>query len=149
MMILGYRSDVRIATSKKGFNILNNYVEERMKELNKKDYNLLNYLDINKENKGVCYFGWDSIKWYDGCEGYEDVDAILEGLDKLEEKDISYHFARIGENYDDYDEFNYDGDDEEGLETYVPYPSMTRYFDDEDIAVQMEITKEPELEETI
>lgn len=148
-MILGYRSDVRIATSKKGFNILNNYVEERMKELNKTDYNLLNYLDISKENKGVCYFGWNHIKWYDGFEGYEYIDAIIEGLNKLEEKDISYHFARIGESYDDYDEINYDVSTDNDLEEYIPYPNMNRYFDDEDIEVQMGMKKQVESEVTI
>lgn len=128
---MGYRSDVRIATSKKGFNELKKVVEDKLREINQLDCNLLDCLDIRKENDEVCYFGWNNIKWYDGIDGYEEVDAIIDGLDELEEKDLSYRFARIGESYDDYEQFSHDGIDEVDLKSYVPYPSMVRYFDDD------------------
>ena len=39
--IMGYRSDVRIVTSPKGFKVLNDFVEKRLKQLKNKEYNLL------------------------------------------------------------------------------------------------------------
>lgn len=144
-MILGYRSDVRIATSKKGFDVIKKVVEDRLQQINQLDCNLLDCLDIKKENDEVCYFGWNNIKWYDGIKGYEEVDAILEGLDELEEKDISYRFARIGESYDDYEQFSHDGIDEVDLKSYVPYPSVSRYFDDEYLIFELN-AKEKDLE---
>ena len=63
---MGYRSDVRILTTKKGFEKLNNYVNEKIKTLPNQDfaYNLLEHLDINYENEYSKYFGWNCVKWY-------------------------------------------------------------------------------------
>lgn len=126
---MGYRSDVRIVTSKKGFDKLNKYVEEYLKDKpNGEKFNLLENLDLYKENSYSCYFGWDSIKWYDCCD-YIDVDAILNGLDDLKEKDYSYRFARIGESYDDYEEDSHESEKES--EQDLEYPYMPRYFNDD------------------
>ena len=73
---MGYRSDVRIVTSKKGFKKLNDYVKNYLKDKNE-DYNLLEHLDFKVENSYEKYFGWNGIKWYDGCEGYEEVTEII------------------------------------------------------------------------
>ena len=125
---MGYRSDVRIVTSKKGFKKLNDYVKNYLKDKNE-DYNLLEHLDFKVENSYEKYFGWNGIKWYDGCEGYEEVTAIVEGLSKLTEDDFSYRFARIGESYDDYETYSYESEREE--EQDLEYPSFIREFDDE------------------
>ena len=134
---MGYRSDVRIMTTKKGYEELKKYTDKYLEDKKYSYGNLLDDLQISEETKFAKYFGWDSIKWYDGCEGYEDVDAIMNGLDHLEENNYSYRFARIGESYDDYDEkyFESDIEDEQDLE----YPSMTRYFDDDYITHQMKL----------
>lgn len=126
---MGYRSDVRIITSKKGFKELRKFTDSYLKEKNWKYGNLLDDCEVISENKWSKYIGWDSIKWYDYVDGFEDVSAIMEGLKYLEEKDMSYRYARIGESYDDYEEFSYESDNEE--EQDFEYPSMTRYFDDD------------------
>jgi histidyl-tRNA synthetase len=99
---MGYRSDVRIITSKKGFNELEKYITKYLK--GKNDWNLLHQLDVDNSNDYERYFGWNSVKWYENSEGFEDVDAVMSGLQHLEEKDLSYRYARMGESYGDYEE---------------------------------------------
>lgn len=139
---MGYRSDVRIVTSKKGFKKLSDYVANYLKDKNE-DYNLLEHLDYKAENSFEKYFGWNNIKWYDGCEGYDDVDAIVHGLEHLAENDYSYRFARIGEEYDDIEEFSNESSQEEDQD--LEYPSIIREFEDEytsDLLMQMDENKE-------
>lgn len=123
---MGYRSDVRIITSKKGFEELTNFVKKYLGEIDCK-YNLLDNLQINEDRGDQIYFGWDYVKWYEGCEGYEDITAIENGLDHLSTKGYGYRFARIGEEYTDYEERCDDGDDEDWLDWIY----VTRKFDDE------------------
>lgn len=125
---MGYRSDVRIVTSKKGFDELKRITDKIIKDKKFEYGNLMDNCKIIYDNGFSKYFGWDSIKWYDGIEGYEDVDAIIEGLEKLEEKDYSYRFARLGEELDDYEESSYESEREE--EQDLEYPSLLRQFDD-------------------
>ena len=98
---MGYRSDIRIITSEKGFEELKKFVTKYLKEHNE-DYNLLENCDIKQEGKKQCYFGWNYVKWYEN--DYEDVDAIMEGLQHLSDKEYSYRYMRIGEEYDDVEE---------------------------------------------
>ena len=112
---MGYRSDVRIITSKKGFEELKSFVNKYLGERDC-NYNLLNSLEIENNKGDQIYFGWDYIKWYDGFDGYEDVTAIVEGLDYINEKGYGYRFARLGEDYDDYEEKYDDGDNEDWLD---------------------------------
>lgn len=127
---MGYRSDVRIVTSKKGYRELIKSISDYYKKNNvPKEYHfdLINNLDVNCENKFQKYFGWNSIKWY----SYPDVNAIEEGLQRLEEKDLSYRFAKLGEDYDDYEEYYHDSNNEK--EPVLEWPYVQRYFDDEEI----------------
>lgn len=137
---MGYRSDVRILTTKKGFEKLNKYVNEKIKTLPNQDfaYNLLEHLDINYENEYSKYFGWNCVKWY-----YEDVEMVMDGLNKLAEDDYSYRFARIGENYDDYEEEFHESESIED-EQDLDYPSMTRYFEDNYIIEDMNLKEHKE-----
>lgn len=141
---MGYRSDVRIVTSKKGFKELKKFTDNYLKEKNYTYGNLLDDCQVISENKWSKYFGWDSIKWYEYCDDYEDVSAIMEGLKHLEKNDMSYRYARIGESYDDYEEFSYESENEK--EQDLEYPSMVRYFDDEWVKENMhQFDKEEEL----
>lgn len=132
---MGYRSDVRIITTKKGFDELKKYTDKYLKDKEFKWGNLLDKLNVNEETKYAKYFGWDNIKWYEYCDGYENIDAIVKGLDYLEENNYSYRFARLGENYDDYEERSYESYDEK--EQDLEYPYMVRYFDDENLINDM------------
>lgn len=138
---MGYRSDVRIIVSKNGYKELEKFVDKFLKEKNE-DYNLLKETDIFKQSKYTTYLGWNSVKWYE--YSYNDVDSIMQGLHYLKEKGMSYRYARIGENYDDYDEHYYESENEE--EQDLEYPSMLREFEDEyvmsDLDKQVEQTSD-------
>lgn len=130
---MGYRSDVRIITSKKGFNELNKYVKDYLSKLDHDEYNLLDNLKFKAENDYSVYFGWNWVKWY---QSYESVDAVESGLQHLKDKDMSFRFARIGESYDDYEEDSYESENEE--EQDLDYPSMIREFDDSYVIAEMD-----------
>jgi len=130
---LGYRSDVRIIVSKNGYKELEKFVDKFLKEKNE-DYNLLKETDIFKQSKYTTYLGWNSVKWYE--YSYNDVDSIMQGLHYLKEKGMSYRYARIGENYDDYDEHYYESENED--EQDLEYPSMLREFEDEYVMSELD-----------
>lgn len=124
---MGYRSDVRIITSKDGYKQLQRHVQKYLKD-KKSDYNLLDNLDLmSVSSKGVL-IGWDTIKWYEWSD-FTHIDSVMDSLQKLKEDDYSYRYARIGENYEDIEEEYYDsrnrGDD------YIPYIEIIRDFDDD------------------
>lgn len=123
---MGYRSDIRIVTSKEGFEKLTEFVTEYLKGHNEK-YNLLEECDIKQEGKNQCYFGWNWVKWYE--HDYPEVVAIMEGLNHLGENEYSYRYMRIGESYEDIEEQSYDGEKENEID--LEYPNMLREFDDE------------------
>ena len=127
MIKIGYRSDVRIVTSKDGFKKLTEFVEKYLKDKDMETSNLLNECDVKVEGKNQHYFGWNYIKWYEN-DNYVYVNAIKEGLNYLKENKYSYRYMRIGEDYDDYDEYGYDSDRES--EPILEYPCMFREFDD-------------------
>ena len=133
---MGYRSDVRIVTSKKGYKVLDNYVKKYLRDHDKdRTWNLLKSPKIKKETPYTTYIGWDCLKWYEYSD-YVDVDAIMTGLDYLKENGYSYRYSRIGENYDDYDEQYYESDNEE--EQDLVYPSIIRAFDDDYILEELD-----------
>ena len=125
---MGYRSAVRIITSKKGFKELRKFSDNYLKEKKCGYGNILDELDVHYENKYQVYFGWNAVKWYEDCD-YFQVDAIMEGLSHLEDKDYSYRYSRIGENYDDIEEQYYESNREE--EQDLEYPSIIRDFEDD------------------
>ena len=119
---MGYRSDVRIITTMNGYEELKKFVDSYCKE--KKCYNLLEALDVDKlTDTSDKLIGWDYVKWYDDL--YDDVIAINEGLSHIANLGYAYNFARIGEDFDDYEteeKFGLDGD-------CVPNIYITRSFD--------------------
>lgn len=123
------KSDVRIVTSKKGFEVLKNFVENYIKEHSEeKDIiNLLEKIDLKYENSKQCYFGWNEMtNWNEYFN--KSVGAISNGLMELEEHNYSYRFYRLGEDKEDYEEYHYDAtrEGEQDLE----YPNIIREFDD-------------------
>lgn len=93
---MGYRSEIRIITSKKGYEKLNEFVEQYLKDT--EEDNLLKECDIKNIGKEQCYFGWNDIKWREN--DFKDVDAIMEGLNHLGENEYSYRYMRIGEKFE-------------------------------------------------
>ena len=138
---MGYRSQVRMITTKKGFEELKKFNDKYLsnnKNINGfEEYNLMDNLNIKEEDNNSVYFGWDWVKWYEGS--YKGVDAIMEGLNHLEEKDLSYRFSRLGEDYDDYEEHYHDSEKEE--EQGLEYPYVIRDFDDDEMIQDLENNK--------
>lgn len=106
---MGYRSDVRIRTTKKGLEIMEKSIEKyimgnvKEEKLKDYDYNLLNLAEKTETEESIT-LDWKSVKWYKGIEGYEDVDAIMYSLDILSMKNIDYQYVKIGEELDDIEE---------------------------------------------
>lgn len=123
---MGYRSDVRIIVSKNGFEKLKEFVKDYLKDKVNVD-NLLEECDIKQEGKEQCYLGWNSVKWYE--YDYDDVDAIMNGLNYLGENEYSYRYSRIGENYEDIEEQFYDGEKDKDI--CLEYIGIVREFDDD------------------
>lgn len=106
---MGYRSDVRIRLTERDYKKLKRKFEQEI--VPSIDYNLFDKknLDVYKEIENVpcwkvtddgedieethdcVFFGWNSVKWYDG---YKDVDFIMDFLDECD----YYAFCRIGES---------------------------------------------------
>ena len=133
---MGYRSDVRIVTSKKGYKVLDDYVKKYLRDRDKNtNWNIMKRPNIKKETPYTTYIGWDCLKWYEFSD-YEDVNAIMTGLDYLKENGYSYRYSSLGENYDDYDEQYYESDNEE--EQDLVYPSIICAFDDDYILEELD-----------
>lgn len=100
-----YKSDIRIATTEEGFNILNESINEYLSKTNSGlGNNLLLMLDINKRKANdQRYFGWNNITWLTHLN-YKNIDAIMLGLNDLKNKDIPFRFTRIGEDLSDIEE---------------------------------------------
>ena len=101
---MGYRSDIRLRTTYKGYNVIKEYVENYLSNLIE-NYNYFDNCDfIDKENNEIT-LSWNYFKWDNTKNGEK---AIYSGLKILEKLDISYHFARIGEDITDVEEkFNH------------------------------------------
>lgn len=105
---MGYRSDVKIRTTKEGYEVMKKFVEDYIKknvaeDTQGLDWNLLNHAEITEAEDNVT-LDWYNLKWYECCDGYEDVDAIMKSLDELSNKNIDYQYMRIGEENDDIEE---------------------------------------------
>ncbi|MDD4188217.1 MAG: hypothetical protein PHX04_05645 [Bacilli bacterium] len=128
---MGYRSDVRIVTSQKAYRELQEYVEKYLaKDKDLEVDNLLECTDINITGKNGILIGWNGIKWCEYCD-FKGVDAISAGLKNLRIKEYSFRFARFGDDYGDYEEIYHDGNDNKA--NYLPFVSLNRSFDDDEI----------------
>ena len=104
-MNMGYRSEVAIAMKKSDYEEL----EARVKMTNKEEViNLLEARDKFIDKGDVIIIGWDWVKWY---AEYEDVLYIQDYLCELNEQGHPYSFVRVGESYDDIDEWQSFGED--------------------------------------
>ncbi|WP_165249363.1 hypothetical protein [Adlercreutzia sp. ZJ141] len=108
---MGYRSEVRIATTKEGYGQMCDRIE--LASAGFSTYPLMGpgrRPEFYEEDSDCVVFGWDSIKWYDGF--LADVTNVTDALDKLEEDGVPYEFCRIGESWEDI-EFRTVGNNDE------------------------------------
>jgi hypothetical protein len=130
---MGYRSDVYLKTTKEGYKKIRQILNE-----NDDGFELFTCPDDMKiettPNKE--YFitmKWEDRKWYDG---YEDVDALMDAIDKISDEE-PIHFMRLGESVDDVEERYQEPDgyrgDFYGLEFIRTVQTYGKYITDDDI----------------
>ena len=124
---MSYYSDIRICTTKEGYEELCKFVNEKLEGTVAYNYNLMNSPDVFFEGNGNVYFGWNSVNhFYDSEEG----SAVLRGLDYIEAKGHGYKYSCIGEALDDSEERCCDGENDT---VFIEWPCLIRTFDDEDM----------------
>jgi hypothetical protein len=147
---MSYLSNVRIITTSDGWNKLKEFSNRYLQEKRGMDYTcLFDFENCCVHSEEVCelgittypkivYIGWDNIEWYENEDTYDDIDSIMKGLYYLKDLDIPYRYARISEDYRDYEEMGHMNVDIAD----IPYISVVRDFDD--ICTLKEIKKENE-----
>lgn len=97
---MGYRSDVRIATTREGYNRICKRVDKLSE--GRDGYPLIGMKrkpEFVEKGGDSVVFGWDWIKWYEGM--YVDVTNVMTALAEIEADGLPYEFCRVGEEYDD------------------------------------------------
>lgn len=97
---MGYRSDVRIATTREGYDRMCRRVDE-LSEVHG-TYPLIGTRrmpEFFEEQDGSVVFGWDWVKWYDGM--LSDVTNVMTALSEIVGAGVPCEFCRVGEEYDD------------------------------------------------
>lgn len=108
---MGYRSEVRIATTREGYDLMCDRIDSISEGHD--SYPLMGSdrePEFFDEENGTVVFGWDNIKWYVGL--FCDVTNVVKALGELDEQEIPYEFCRIGESWDDI-EFTTSGENDE------------------------------------
>ena len=97
---MGYRSDVRSATTREGYERICRCVDELAQD---SEIEQLIGTKVSphhfEEYAGSVVFGWDFVKWYVGV--LDDVTNVTKALSELATHGIPYEFCRIGESWDD------------------------------------------------
>ena len=138
---MAYRSDVRIVVSSKGYEELKKYVSDNLPP-DLKQYNLLDNTDLKLLRKDQIMLGWNAVKWYEYAD-FEEVDSIMDGLDSLKDKNYSYRYVRLGEQFDDIDEKYVDGESDKDI--FLEYPQVERYFNDDLFIIDVNKNEEMEV----
>ncbi len=113
---MGYRSEVRIATTRVGYDRMCAHVDALSSGGG--TYPLIGTKlkpEFFEEQDGSVVFGWDWIKWYDGM--IADVTNVTDALSEIADDGIPYEFCRVGEEYDDIEFACYN--DNEALSLHV------------------------------
>jgi len=121
---MGYRSDLRVITTKEGLRHIKDFLNNKIEEIG---FNLMDYLVVDKEVKDIAYIGWKRLN-------VKETDTIELALYELEEKDISYGYCCIGESLEDITEMNYISDNKKDD---LPNISYIRDFDENDMEQQL------------
>lgn len=117
--------NVRLVIKQEGLEIINKELEKTDNESLK---NLIKSADINQTYKNLVYLGWKKIN-------YEKYLFLQESLFEVGCNDISYRITGIGEEITDVQEESYTSKRDENV--IIPYPSVIRTFDENDIKQQM------------
>lgn len=117
---MGYRSDVKLITTKAGWERLDNAVKQAMDITEATEADAFWLTDSRFFVIGDSYVlaEWDDIKWY---EGDTEVGALMRELYSMAKDSVAFKFMRVGEDYEDVERL--EGMDE-GLADYDKLPSL-------------------------
>lgn len=114
---MGYRSEVKLITTKEGWSRIKKAVEDATPE----GAWLVDDTNIVPVCDGKYVLGeWSDIKWYDWGDNI--IGTFMKELGKLDEVDIPYEFMRVGEDYEDIEYLTYTSDDH--YEKYKDMPNL-------------------------
>lgn len=122
---MGYRSDVKLITTKEGWERIDKAVR-KAENITQEDIDAGKYWLTDENCWGIICDGhyiiaeWEDIKWYDW--GGNDVSTFMKELSKLDDDDIPYEFMRVGEDYEDVEYLYYSSS--EYYEKYKDMPSL-------------------------
>lgn len=96
---MGYYSDIRVSTTKEGFEFIKRVSEGLLEKSGSNKKSLIgrcNYtVDVSDENGIV--FGWDCVKWY---REFQEVNAIMNALSLADLANIPLQYCEVGEDND-------------------------------------------------
>jgi hypothetical protein len=116
---------VRLVIKQEGIDLINKELERTNDEALK---NLIKKADINKTFRNLVYLGWNELD----SERYL---FLQHRLFDVGCNDISYRITGIGEELTDVQEESYTSPKD--VKVDIPYPSVIRTFDENDIEKQM------------
>ena len=117
--------NVRLVIKQEGIDLINKELERTNDEALK---NLIKKADINKTFRNLVYLGWNELD----SERYL---FLQHRLFDVGCNDISYRITGIGEELTDVQEESYTSPKD--VKVDIPYPSVIRTFDENDIEKQM------------
>lgn len=106
---MGYRSEVGILVTLPN-NVSGNEIIAKFKNAFGKYFDECFEIDNEESIKGLVYIHTKiCLKWYEGCEGYEDVTNTMRLIRSWEDdyKDGGISYLRIGEDLEDTEEEYY------------------------------------------
>ena len=119
---MGYKIDVRLITTLKGFREIKKFAELKLSE-NEENAEVLKEPDIEQKYKDIIKLGWNDMRG-------NEVELLQECMLEFMEKDITYRAMYLGENIEDIEENSYTSPRDN--KKFIPYPSITREFDEEE-----------------
>lgn len=140
---MGTDFDVRIITTKKGFEIMNEFIEKELKKEENDYANALNELFLKEETSNLVFFGWNSINFN---SDYTDYYFVRMALDNLEKIDISYSISIKDNELQEIHEYKFDSKENDYI--YIPIPRFIYEFDDKETMKEL-FDSEKELEAEI
>lgn len=149
---MGYYSSVGLAVYKKDYlKMLSDARAEESRPGNitwllTKACDHIGLVEQKDADKDVIVLRWDGIKWYDG---FESIDFVNRWMDKADENETGYEFARCGEEIGDTETRYFDDGHILGFGDYVGVihevwlPNEGKTYEPPDIPEQQEETIEP------
>ena len=95
---MGYRSKVRIVTTKEGYDLMRDFVDAHTEEGEPRLIGRDVEPEIFDEHLGSVVFGWNDVNWY---VEVREVRCVEDALLRLCDECIPYCKVRVGADWDD------------------------------------------------